>query len=53
MPRPSEGATSGIVNVVYGSSTGLNLGQSQAWTQNTSGILDTAEDGDRFGSTLY
>lgn len=49
MPRPSEGATSGIVNVVYG----LNLGQSQAWTQNTSGILDAAEDGDRFGSALY
>jgi len=42
----------GAVNVLYGSATGLSSTGDQFWHQDSSGILDTAEEGDSFGSAL-
>ncbi len=53
---PGEGigtaAGAGAVNVLYGSSTGLATTGNQFWSQNTTGIADTAEPGDAFGFAL-
>ncbi|HXG20288.1 MAG TPA: integrin alpha [Methylomirabilota bacterium] len=43
----------GAVNVLYGSATGLTATGNQFWNQDSPGILDAAQTGDRFGSTLY
>ena len=43
---------SGVVHVLPGSATGLTAAGSQYWSQNATGITDTAESGDRFGATL-
>jgi hypothetical protein len=45
-------ADAGLVHVLYGSAGGLTATGSQQWSQNTAGISDTAEAGDRFGSAL-
>lgn len=42
----------GMVNIIYGSQNGLSSTNSQTWHQDSSGILDTSEVGDRFGSSL-
>lgn len=42
----------GAVNIVYGSTSGLTPAGDQFWSQNSPGILGTAEDGDRFGHAL-
>ena len=42
----------GYVNVIYGRSTGLSGTGAQGWSQNTSGVLGTAERSDSLGSTL-
>jgi len=45
----------GAVNVIYGSSSGLDVNNvlfDQFWTQDSPGIADTAEIGDNFGQTL-
>jgi hypothetical protein len=42
----------GGVNVIYGSANGLRYNGNQFWSQDSSGILDTAEDADYFGSSL-
>lgn len=42
----------GIVNVVYGSPTGLTLVGNQIFWQDTAGMQETAEAGDRFGHAL-
>lgn len=50
----------GAVNVLYGSGSGLTSTRNQFWNQNTSGILDVAEEnfdgfttfGDFFGASL-
>lgn len=42
----------GIVHVLHGSSTGLRATNSEVWHQNTTGIIGTAEAGDRFGASL-
>ena len=42
----------GAVNVLYGSATGLTASGDQFWTQNSTGVLDDAEAGDAFGSSL-
>ena len=42
----------GVVHVIYGSATGLVSAGSQLWSQNTGSIVDAAETGDHFGSTL-
>jgi hypothetical protein len=42
----------GAVNVIAGSAGGLTGSGSQLWTQNSPGIADRAEEGDRFGDSL-
>ncbi len=42
----------GVVHVLTGSATGLTGTGAQFWHQNSGGITDTAEAGDRFGATL-
>ena len=48
------GATvdAGVVHVIYGSAAGLTATGSQYWHQNSAGIADAVETGDRFGSAL-
>jgi len=49
------GSNEGAVNVIYGSASGLhqNLGlPNQFWTQDSQGIIDTAENTDNFGLAL-
>ena len=45
-------ATVGAVNVLYGGAGGLSATGNQLWSQDSPGVLDTAEPSDRFGSTL-
>jgi len=42
----------GVVQVLYGSASGLDSARNQLWSQGTNGIPDTAETGDRFGWSL-
>ncbi len=42
----------GIVHVLYGSEQGLTTTGSQWWYQNTPGVEEQAENGDRFGYAL-
>ena len=42
----------GAVNVIYGSASGLRATRNRLWTQDSYGILDSPETGDRFGYTL-
>ena len=53
---PSESvlttAGAGAVNVIYGSAGGLASAGNQLWHQNSAGIADAAESGDRFGAAL-
>jgi hypothetical protein len=44
-------ADAGAVNVVYGSNTGL-VGRNQTLTQDSPGVVGTAEPGDLFGAAL-
>lgn len=43
----------GAVHVIYGSRTGLAATGNQVWHQDTSGVKDSAQRGDRFGIALY
>jgi hypothetical protein len=43
----------GAVHVLYGSSSGLRATFNQLWTQDTSGVQNSVEGGDHFGSALY
>jgi hypothetical protein len=45
-------ADQGAVNVIYGSAAGLDAPDNDFWTQDSAGILGTAESRDRFGSAL-
>jgi hypothetical protein len=45
-------ADAGAVNVLYGSAGGLAVAGNQYWSQNSSGIVDSAEAGDLFGASL-
>jgi hypothetical protein len=53
---PGENAGShvdvGAVVVVYATSTGLDRSTSKGWSQDTSGVADVAQPGDRFGAAL-
>lgn len=57
---PNEGfggqAAAGAVQVIYGSAAGLAAGLaavgSQIWTQDSAGLVEVAESGDRFGAAL-
>src|SRR5262249_47532020 len=54
VPGESVGTTTsaGAVNVIYGSGGGLTATGNQQWTQNSAGVLDSAEAGDSFGAAL-
>lgn len=49
---PGENAAAGLVHVIPGSATGLTATNGQEFTQNTNGVSDTSEAGDRFGAAL-
>jgi len=49
---PGEDGFRGAVNILYGSVIGLNDDGAQFWTQDSTDVEDTAEDGDGFGSAL-
>ena len=53
-PGESLGAVAGAgaVHVLYGGAGGLTATGSQLWSQDSVGIVDSAEAGDGFGSTL-
>lgn len=42
----------GAVNVLYGSKSGLSAAGNQFWLQDTAGVSDLSEPGDRFGYAL-
>jgi hypothetical protein len=54
VPRQDVGdvLNAGVVQILFGSSNGLTSAGNQIWHQNTSGILDVAEQDDHFGSSL-
>src|SRR5919197_316629 len=54
VPLEDVGATldAGAVNVLYGSPTGLTATGDQFWTQDSTGVADSAEAGDEFGLSL-
>ena len=54
IPFEDIGATNsaGAINVLFGSSTGLTGAGGQFFSQDTSGVEDTAEAGDSFGNGL-
>jgi hypothetical protein len=45
-------AGAGIVNVIYGTSSGLSLSVGEMWHQDVAGMQGTAQHHDRFGSAL-
>lgn len=53
LTRPQTRANAGAVHVLYGATGGLQSAGSQFWTQNTVGVPDSVESGDRFGAALY
>ncbi|TAH38152.1 MAG: hypothetical protein EYC70_05895 [Planctomycetota bacterium] len=49
----SRGADdAGVVHILYGASTGLTASGNQLWSQDSSGVTGTPEDGDNFGHAL-
>jgi hypothetical protein len=48
----SSRADAGGVNVIYGSDTGLDAAGNQYWSQDASGVLDSAETQDYFGRSV-
>ncbi len=49
---PGENAGAGAVHIMLGSATGLTATGSQYWSQNSAGIADSEEAGDRFAAAL-
>jgi hypothetical protein len=49
----SSAVDAGLVHVVYGSASGLTQTGNQIWSQNSTGIEDSSESGDRFGQAAY
>lgn len=54
VPYEDVGSTSdaGLVNVLYGTTSGLSGSGSQVWYQSHSGVDGTSEEGDHFGANL-
>lgn len=53
IPGENKTATdAGAVCVLYGVSGGLSAANDQFWHQNTSGLIDSNESGDQFGSVM-
>ncbi len=42
----------GVVNVIYGDTTGLRSGRNQLWSQNSPGVPGGSNAGDEFGFAL-
>lgn len=53
LPRPQTRTDAGAVHVLYGAAGGLQSTGSQFWTQDSVGVPDSVENGDRFGAALY
>ncbi|HPH98284.1 MAG TPA: FG-GAP repeat protein [Anaerolineaceae bacterium] len=53
-PADSVGGVdnAGVVSIIYGSASGLTADGNQFWNQNSTGIQDTAEEDDFFGSAV-
>ncbi|MCI0687169.1 MAG: hypothetical protein L0Y54_08040 [Sporichthyaceae bacterium] len=49
MAAQGENSAAGAVTLIYGSATGLTAAGSTMITQDTGGVPDTAQAGDRFG----
>ncbi len=47
-----SGVQHGVVHVLYGTASGLSAAADQLWSQDSPGIGDLAESGDRFGDAL-
>ncbi|MBV7328724.1 FG-GAP repeat protein [Chloroflexi bacterium TSY] len=47
-----DDSDAGAVNILYGSTEGLDDDDDQRWSQDSSGIADDASDDDQFGRTL-
>ena len=45
-------SNAGVVNVIYGSASGLTTGGNQLWSQNSPGIVESSEAFDLFGRAL-
>ncbi|HEX8105302.1 MAG TPA: FG-GAP repeat protein [Solirubrobacteraceae bacterium] len=45
-------AAAGAVHVLYGSPTGLTTAGSQLWTQDSPGVIEVTDSGDRFGAAI-
>jgi hypothetical protein len=52
VPSESEANHGGAINVIYGSADGLTSAGNQLWSQRSTGVAGTAEDGDEFGASL-
>ena len=54
IPHEGVGSTrgAGAVQVLYGGTTGTDGTKEQVWSQDSSGVPDVAETGDRFGASL-
>lgn len=50
--NPGTAPGAGVVNVLYGSPSGLNGDRDALWSQDRTGVAGTAASGDRFGSAL-
>ena len=50
--KDRSGNGAGVVNVLYGTSSGLSRGGNQLWSQDSPGVADHTEDFDVFGSAL-
>lgn len=49
---PGENSNSGIVQIIFGQSSGLDSWASQIWSQDNPNVYETSEAGDRFGESL-
>ncbi|MEV5410555.1 FG-GAP repeat protein [Thermopolyspora sp. NPDC052614] len=49
---PGENGDAGVVHILYGTGAGLSTARAQGWTQNTAGMSDALEGGDRFGESV-
>lgn len=49
---PFDGIGTGVVDVLYGSASGLTAGSRQRWTQRTPGVRGVASENDEFGRAV-
>ena len=49
---PFDAIATGVVDVLYGSASGLTAGSRQRWTQRTPGVRGAASENDEFGTAV-